>query len=133
MVVTVISPEQLSGETEHSQQVALFCWCALQQNKYLKWIHAIPNANSHKQVSEGVRGGVADIFLPVPMQKGWGEMFAGLYIELKVEKRRKQKDGGLSQDQIDFGKYAIDMGYQWRVCYGWKEASNVIEEYLKAG
>lgn len=126
-----IAPEQLAGDSEHSQQVALFAWCALQNNKYLKWIHAIPNANSHRQVSEGVRSGVADIFLPVPMQKGWGEMYAGLYIELKTKKRRKELNGGLSEDQIKFGQYAIDIGYQWYVCYGWEEARDRIKEYLK--
>ena len=128
----MITPEQIAGESETSQQQALFAWAALQQNHLLKWLHAIPNANSHKQVAEGVRGGVADIFLPVP--RVINDFFVhGLYIELKTEKRRKQKNGGLSQDQIDFGKYVIDMGYAWYVCYGWIEAKDRIQEYLKNG
>lgn len=127
----------LAGDSEHSQQVALFCWCGLQRNPALKWIHAIPNANSHKQVSEGVRGGVADIFLPVPKNREGvstaylDPIYFGLYIELKTEKRRKEKDGGLSEDQIEFGKYVIKMGYAWYVCYGWEEARDRIVEYLK--
>ncbi len=126
----MITPEQIAGETETSQQRAVMVWAALQQNKYLKWLHAIPNANSHKQVAEGVRAGIADLFLPVPIQTQWAKMYAGLYIELKTEKRRKEKNGGLSEDQIEFGKYAIDIGYQWYVCYGWEEAKDRILEYL---
>ena len=131
----MILPEQLAGRTEHSQQVALFCQAALHIHKYpqLKWLHAIPNANSHKMVREGVRAGVADTFLPVPIQTGWGHQFAGLYIELKTEARRKEKNGGLSEEQIEFGLYAIAMGYRWYVCYGWQEAWQVIEEYLNYG
>ena len=125
----MLSPEDIAGESETSQQQALFAWSALQQNPLLKWLHAIPNANSHKQVSEGVRGGVADIFLPVP--RVINDFFVhGLYIEMKTEKRRNQKNGGLSQDQIDFGKYVIDMGYAWHVCYSWIEARDRILEYL---
>src|SRR5216684_1367533 len=126
----MITPEQIAGETETSQQRAVMVWAALQQNKYLKWLHAIPNANSHKQVAEGVRAGIADLFLPVPIQTQWAKMYAGLYIELKTEKRRKEKNGGLSEDQIEFGKYAIDIGYEWYVCYSWEEAKDRILEYL---
>lgn len=125
-----ISPEQLAGPTEHSQQVALFAQCALHTHKYpqLKWIFAIPNANSHKQVSEGVRAGVPDICLPYPIWKGEYHPipFAGLYIELK----RKEKNGGCSEDQLKYLDYLNEAGYKAVVCYGWQEAWKVIEEYL---
>lgn len=130
-----IQPEDLAGNTERSQQVALFAQAAIMRPKYpcLKWLHAIPNANSHTMVAEGVRAGVADIFLPMPKAARGPQGLAwyhGLYIELKTEKRRKEKNGGLSEDQIEFGEDIKAAGYQWYVCYGWQEAWQRIEEYL---
>lgn len=127
----MITPEQLAGDSEASQQKALMCWASLNRPTYpqLKWLHAIPNANSHRQVAEGVRGGVADVFLPWPIHR---EIIRhGLYIELKTIKRRKDKNGGLSDEQIEFGKYAKSVGYQWYVAHGWEEASERILDYLK--
>lgn len=131
-----ITPEMLAGNTERSHQCALFAWAALTGDPRLKWLHAIPNANSQNQVAEGVRAGVADVFLPYPKYANLPQpsiYCAGLYIELKLEKRRKEKNGGLSEAQIEFGKYAIDAGYQWYICYGWEEAKQRIEEYLNNG
>lgn len=127
---------------EKTHQLVIFAWAALSVGKYpcLKWLHAIPNANSHRQVAEGVRGGVSDISLPYPKwieieQEGLYKTkhikYCGLYIELKIEKRRMQKKGGCSQDQIDFIKYVDSVGYKAVVCYGWQEAVAAIEEYLK--
>lgn len=139
----VITPDQLAGRTEHSQQVALFAQAALHIYKYpqLKWLFAIPNANSHKMVSEGVRAGVPDICLPYPKwtyrlpsvdnPTGKYMMYlAGLYIELKIESRRTEKNGGCSQDQLEYLDYLNDAGYKAVVCYGWQDAWRVIEEYL---
>lgn len=133
----MIKPEQLAGDSEHSQQLALFCWAGLETKNYpqLKWLHAIPNANSHRQVSEGVRGGVPDICLPCCSWIGVSPVASpvhyGLYIELKIEKRRNQKNGGCSDDQIEWLEYLNEAGYKAVVCYGWKEAKLAIEEYLK--
>lgn len=138
---SMITPEQMAkAGDESSEQKAVFCWAALSVGKYpqLKWLHAIPNANSHRQVAEGVRGGVSDIMLPWPKQRqdahGYVESFKygyhGLYIEMKIEKRRNQKNGGCSEDQIAFQEYANSVGYKAIVCYGWKEAVVAIEGYL---
>lgn len=120
--------------SEATHQKVIFIWAALNVCRYpqLKWLHAIPNANSHRQVAEGCRAGISDIFLP------WPTMFKhvivtkyhGLYIELKVEKRRNQKNGGCSEDQLEFIDYANKLGYCAKVCYGWQEAVKVIEDYL---
>lgn len=120
---------------EMTHQKVIFIWAALNTAKYpqLKWLHAIPNANSHKQVAEGVRSGVSDIFLPYPKannHKTGPCVYAGLYIELKTEKRRNQKNGGCSDDQLKFIDYANSVGYKAVVCYGWLEAVKAIEEYL---
>lgn len=125
----MLTADQIAGDTERSQQVALFAQAATYRPIYpdLKWLHAIPNANSHKQVAEGVRAGVSDIFLPVPIYP-----YHGLYIELKTEARRKEKNGGLSKEQIDFLAYAKGRGYTAWVCYGWTEAWQRIVEYLES-
>jgi hypothetical protein len=89
----MIKPEQLAKPgTEHSHQVALFCWANQQCNQWfhgtyampdsgkparkdlaqqLSLMFAIPNgglrhkAEANKLKSEGVKAGVPDIFLPV--------------------------------------------------------------------
>lgn len=124
----VITPEELAKSgSEHANQTALFAWSALAAKDYppLRWLFAIPNANSHRMVSEGVRGGVPDICLPHP----W-DHFAGLYIEMKIEKRRSEKNGGCSEDQLKWIDYLQSAGYKVHVCYGWEEARARILEYL---
>ena len=132
--------------SEATHQKVIFIWAALNCGQYpqLKWLHAIPNADSHRQVAEGVRAGISDICLPWPKLleiKHRANLFsdkectelkyvAGLYIELKTEKRRNQKNGGCSDDQIAFTEYANSVGYKAVVCYGWQEAVKAIEEYL---
>lgn len=117
--------------SEATHQKVIFIWAAINRDQYpqLKWLHAIPNADSHRQVAEGVRAGVSDICLPYPRLTHAG-FYSGLYIELKTEKRRNQKNGGCSDDQIAFTEYANSAGYKAVVCYGWQEAVKVIEEYL---
>jgi len=127
----MLRPEQIKGTDEKAEQTRLFAQAALHHDKYpqLKWLHAIPNANSQRQVAEGVRAGVSDTFLPYPKLHKL-EFKSGLYIEMKLEKRRKEKDGGCSKDQIAFTEYANSVGYKAVVCYSWQEAWKVIEEYL---
>jgi hypothetical protein len=139
----MIKPEDFINGSETGEQKAVFAWAGLNQHLYpqLKWLHAIPNANSHRMVAEGVRGGVSDIFLPWPkwiyglpsQDNPTGKHLisvSGLYIEMKTEKRRKQKNGGLSEDQIDFIDYAREAGYKCEVCYSWIEARDAILGYL---
>jgi hypothetical protein len=128
----MIKPEDFVNGSETGEQKAVFAWAGLNQHLYpqLKWLHAIPNANSHRMVAEGVRAGVSDIFLPWPNMTVGDHGASGLYIEMKIEKRRNQKNGGLSQDQIDFIDYATKAGYKCEVCYSWLEARDRILEYL---
>lgn len=120
--------------SEATHQKVIFIWAALNTDKYpqLKWLHAIPNADSHRQVAEGVRAGVSDLMLPYPTKAmlDCADCYSGLYIELKTEKRRNQKNGGCSDDQLKFIDYANSVGYKAVVCYGWLEAVKAIEEYL---
>lgn len=107
----------------------------------LHWLHAIPNGGSRGDSSqsrairggqlkaEGVRQGVADLFLPFP-NSGWH----GLYIELKAPSKRPKRDGagGLSAKQSAFADYARSAGYGWVVCYSWREAADMLRQYIEA-
>lgn len=137
-----VTPEQLaSSGSEDGSQAAVFCWAASMCGQYpqLKWLHAIPNGGSRhvaeatKMVAAGLRKGVLDIFLPYAIYHGEYEPAAshGLYVEMKVEKRRKEKNGGLTEEQIEFIEYAESAGYCCKVCYSWIEARDVILAYLE--
>jgi hypothetical protein len=106
----------------------------------LKWLHAIHNQGHGDAIrggrakAEGLRAGIPDIFLPYPV-KNWttGKWFNGLYIELKKPSSKPIKEtskGPVSDEQIEFGEYAIANGYQWKVAYGWSEAAKIIQDYL---
>lgn len=97
----------------------------------LRWLHAIPNGGSRgsnasdraregaRMKAEGVKPGVADIFLPVASAG-----FHGLYIELKAMR------GSLSADQKEFVQYALNGGYAVCVARGYMEAVKAIVGYL---
>jgi hypothetical protein len=135
----LITPEQLAATgTEDGHQAALFCWAALSVGKYpqLAWLYAVPNGGSRhmveaiKMVGTGTRKGVPDVFLPHPRAK-FNYEFHGCYIELKIEKRRKEKNGGCSDEQLEWIDYLKSAGYYVAVCYGWKEASDTLVSYLE--
>jgi hypothetical protein len=130
-----ITPEQLASKgTEHGHQAAFFCWIAISGLDVLKWCHAIPNGGERNVIvagnlkAEGVRSGVWDISFPVPCGR-----YAGLYIEMKKPGRQKEKDGGLSGDQKDFGEWVRLHHHATHVCYSWIEAREAIMEYLRLG
>lgn len=122
---------------EETHQKVIFIWAALNVGRYpcLRWMHSIPNGGSRnlaeasKFKATGLKKGIVDIFLPYPRLTHAG-FYSGLYIELKVEKRRNQKNGGCSDDQLEFIDYANKVGYKALVCYGWQEAVKAIEDYL---
>jgi hypothetical protein len=133
-----ITPEDLAKSgTEDGNQMALFCKAAENVGKYpqLKWLHAIPNGGDRnvieagKLVAAGTRSGVWDVFLPYPYDGMAG--YHGLYIEMKKPNRRNHKNGGLSDEQLEFGQYAEQMGYYCAVCYTWEEAWEILVKYLE--
>lgn len=136
----VITPEDLAASgSEDGHQMAVFCWAAMNCGQYpeLKWLHAIPNGGQRhiveamKFVAAGLRSGVWDIFLPLPIHTEWAKQYAGLYIEMKEESKRNRKNGGLTEDQIEFGVYAGKMGYYCAVCYTWIEARDMLIKYME--
>ena len=61
-----------------------------------------------------------DLFLPVARGP-----YHGLYIEMK-----RQRGGGLSEDQKAWRDKLTAQGYSVRMCRGWLEASQVLIDYL---
>lgn len=106
----------------------------------LKWLHAIHNQGHGDKVrggkarAEGVKAGVFDLFLPVPMFKvelqenlpAFDEckQYNGLYIELKVGYNKP------SNIQNEFGADMKKAGYATGVAWGWLEARKIILDYL---
>ena len=113
--------------TEHQEQTALFRILAMYEDKYplLKWIHAIPNGG-HRHISvakrmkdSGVKSGVWDIFVPIPV-----DGYSGMYIEMKWGKNK------LTDNQEAF-RYDLLTVYRWSVCYSAIEAAHTIGDYLE--
>jgi hypothetical protein len=116
--------------TEHQEQCALFQWAALHATKYpdLKWLYAVPNgartsmSTAKKLKAEGLRKGYPDIGLDVA--RGGHH---GLRIELK-----RIKGSRLSPEQVAWHVWLKKQGYYCTVSYGWKDAADVLTEYLSA-
>lgn len=111
--------------TEHWEQTQLFAWAA--NHQVLDLMYAIPNGGKReiqtamRLKAEGVKAGVPDICLPVPIGKKHG-----LYIELK-----RRKFGKLSDDQGRWLEALSREGYVCAVCAGWIAARDVIIDYMR--
>lgn len=68
----------------------------------------------------GMRKGVPDLMLPVPM-KG----YHGLFIELKTD------SGRLSEEQRRWLNALNKFGYLAVMCRGWEQARDEIERYME--
>jgi hypothetical protein len=122
--------------TEHGHQVALFCWAAQNFSKYpaLRLMFAIPNGGERNVIvagnlkAEGVRSGIPDIFLPVPIAH-----WHGLFIELKrpADKGLNRKRGGTTEEQDRWIAALYAQNYGVAVCMGWQAARDVIIQYLE--
>jgi hypothetical protein len=97
----------------------------------LKWLHAIHNQGhgdairGAKAKAEGVRAGVADLFLPVPMPRLPHSIYCGLYLELKVGLNTP------SAIQLEFMEDMRQAGYAADWAKGWLEARQKILAYLQ--
>jgi hypothetical protein len=69
--------------------------------------------------SYGMRKGVYDLFITIPMRG-----FGGAWIELKTV------EGKLSKEQIEFGKDMEIQNYFTKVTYGLDEALEIIDWYV---
>ena len=113
--------------TEWQEQRALIEWAALMEKRYpaLRWLFHIPNGEKRDRITAaklkamGVKAGVPDLCLPVPVGR-----YHGLYIELKIGKGRP------SDRQREWIAHLCEAGYAVNICYGFKEAAKVILDYL---
>jgi hypothetical protein len=91
-----------------------------------KWLFAIPNGGKRnirvakKLKAEGVRSGVSDLMIPLPVNG-----FHGAFIEVKTLK------GTTSPNQKEFLKVMESRGYFTRVTKGLDETWDVIEKYIE--
>lgn len=102
-----------------------------------RWLHAIANGGSRGDdaksrairggalKAEGVKAGIADVFLPHPRVRAGIVQHCGLYIEMK-----KPKKGRASPEQLEFAAYAEANGYKWVLCDTWDKAFSALVEYL---
>lgn len=118
----------------------------------LEWAFAVPNGGSRggdpksraiqgaRMKAEGVKAGVADIFMPYPMlhrvetlnQNVSYQRYHGLFIEMKKPElnHKNKSDNGCSNEQKDFLVEMFLRGYVVCVCYSWVTAAVEIQEYL---
>lgn len=114
-------------EREHCEQVALFEWAALaaKTRPALHMLYAIPNgghrskATAGKLRAEGVKAGVPDIHLPVPVGRN-----CGLWIEMKAGRN------GVTPEQSDWIDALSAVGHACYVAYSWQAARDLILAYL---
>lgn len=109
----------------------------------LRWLHAIPNGGYRDKITagklkaEGVKRGIPDIFLPLPIIG-----YAGLYVELKRPQTTKagtrkatiidQAAGSTSDLQDEAIGHLRRVGYAVSVCFDWRSAAREIETYIQA-
>lgn len=113
---------------EGEEQATLFKWAELKSGKRpeLRLLFHIPNGGSRGKAeaahfkAEGVKPGVPDLLLPVARGP-----YHGLFIELK-----RQKGGKISKAQKAWLEGLTTQGFLAAVCYGWKDAAELIENYL---
>ena len=111
---------------EDKEQAALFKWAAY--FPVLRWMFAVPNGGYRNKPEaarlkrQGVKAGVSDICLPIPMNP-----YHGLFIEMK----RSDGKGALTDNQKAFQSHMELQGYKCVVCEGFEAAIKVIKEYAK--
>lgn len=113
--------------SESQEQAAVVQWWALQYPEFDKLLFAIPNGGLRNKVTaatlkkEGVKAGVADLFLAIP---AWG--YHGLFLEMKKRKGDKQ-----SEEQRIFEVAVTQIGYRYLVAHGADEAIKAIQEWMR--
>jgi len=116
--------------SEHAEQCALIEWADLMvaTGKYpqLEWLHAIPNGGHRNKITagkmkaEGVKAGVLDLHLPVPVGG-----CPGLWVEMKYGRNK------LTETQQRWAAGMRRLGHRVEVCYSAGEAMETIISYLE--
>lgn len=116
--------------SEHLEQCAVIEWAEMQKLVYphVDRLHAIPNGGkrhigtARKMKAEGLKSGVPDLFLPVPLGG-----YHGLYIEMKYGKNKP------TAKQADWLDFLASVGYCTVVCWSSIEAIESIVDYYDMG
>ena len=123
-----IQLKRRNAQPEAIEQAKVIAWAKANERNYpyLWLLHCSLNgvkmtkAQAVRAIAQGMKKGVADLFLPVK-QGGYG----GLYIEMKSAK------GRISIEQSKFLKDVNDNGYAAFVCYSADDAIKRIEDYYQ--
>lgn len=123
-----IKLKRRNAQPEAIEQAKVIAWAKRHEHiyPYLWLLHCSLNgvkmtkAQAGRAIAQGMKKGVADLFLPVK-QGG----FSGLYIEMKSAK------GRISIEQSKFLKAVIANGYAAFVCYSADDAIKRIEDYYQ--
>lgn len=131
---------------EFGEQTAFFCWLNLAETRasmpdlYNPCTKRTKVFATHQNFNDAVKGGrakqvgiqsgVADIFLPLARQGCFG-----LFIELKLdpthpENVKRKRKGRLSDEQRAFSQQVRDDGYGCATAHGWREAADIIRQYM---
>lgn len=113
--------------SEDTEQMSVMDWARWNQNAHpeLELLHHCPNGGSRNKAEAvklkqmGVKAGIPDLCLPVPMG-----VYSGLYIEMKYD------TGRLEDSQKKMLKALAAAGHYCTVCYGAEEAIRVLQEYI---
>lgn len=113
---------------EDTEQMGVIDWANWNTGRFpeLKLLFHIPNGGKRdareaaRFKAMGVKAGVPDLCLPVPMNG-----FAGLYIEMKYGKNKP------TDHQKEWIKALKEQGYKVTVCYSGVEATQELESYLQ--
>jgi len=114
--------------SEHTEQCVVFYWAKLSERKYPElWLlnSSLNGVKLNMGVAvkakrSGMKKGYPDISLPVAKNG-----FHGLFIELKVGKNTT------TPAQKEWIKRLTEQGYFCEVCFGAKNAIEVIKNYLQ--
>lgn len=125
--------KQVENPLEHDEQVKVIQWCdGPDSPDEAALIFAIPNGGyrgdgkmakivGERLKAEGLRKGIPDLFLPVPMSG-----FNGLFVEMK-----RLKDSSVSHSQKKKIPELKKQGYQVDIARGHEEAIQIIDKYLR--
>lgn len=116
--------------TEDQEQTALIQWAMTQPGLRDVILH-ISNERqcTPRQGAKfkrlGVRRGVSDIFIPIPVLRDNGFWQHGLWIELK-----RQKYFTITIEQQEWIDKMRNLEYAAEICCGWEKARDTIISYL---
>ena len=124
-----MSEKKMPVPTESQEQIAVINWASYMSNRDPRYglLFHIPNGGSRGKAeagrfrAEGVKSGVPDLFLPVPVG-----VYAGAFVEMK-----RIRDGRVSEEQKNWLVALQNQGYFAKVCYGAEDAIRTLKSYME--